>query len=500
MLPVINEPMEKLKNDLLSSIKRYDSTADIPIPEDPFSRVIGQERAVKFARVSAMQKRHLLLVGPPGTGKSLIARCISSILSPPKMQISVFHNPSKPERPILKIEKREDIVSKPAQKDVIGKIIDPSDAPIFVAEELGFRCSRCGETSNCDIDVCPYCGAGKLQSKIASNPFNDLVSLPRPSNIPNAKKFVKAEKRDPMGKKEIIIYEQYNVNKIRVLTQDELKKLSISTKDDRKILVNLERSTFVQATGASESELIGDIQHDPYGGHPEIGIPPFLRVVPGAVHSAHEGVLFIDELTSIDYRLQKSILTAMQDKFFPIVGRNTTSTGAIVRVDNVPCDFIFVGAMNITDLQEINPALRSRIRGEGYEVLLDVKMPDNEQNNAQLVQFVAQEIRKDRKIPHASREAVEKIIDEARRIAREVDSAPKSLTLRLRKLSGIVRLAGDNAVSENSYLIESRHVSEAINHAKTIEEQLFERYDKNWWKASSSDYSTRKLEGGRDYG
>ena len=246
--------------------------------------------------------------------------------------------------------------------------------------------------------------------------------------------------------------------------------------------------------------MLGDIQHDPYGGHPEIGIQPFLRVVPGAIHAAHEGVLFIDELTAIEYKLQKSVLTAMQDKFFPIVGRNTTSTGAIVRVDNVPCDFIFVGAMNIIDIGEVNPALRSRIRGEGYEVLLDVKMPDSEENNARLVQFVAQEIRKDRKIPHASRDAVDRIKDEARRIAKEVDNAPKSLTLRLRKLSGIIRLAGDNAVSENSYLIESRHVAEAINHAKTIEEQLFERYDKNWWKASTADYSTKRMEGGRESG
>ncbi|MCX6774221.1 MAG: ATP-binding protein, partial [Candidatus Micrarchaeota archaeon] len=392
MLPVINSPREKMNDILLKSIEKYDSTADIPIPEDPFSRIIGQERAVRFARVSAMQKRHLLLVGPPGTGKSLIARCISSILHPPKIQISVLHNPSKPERPILKLERREDMPSKPSQKDTIGKLIDPADAPIFVAEELGFRCSRCGEISNADIDICPFCGAGKLQSKIANNPFNDLVSLPKPSNIPNSKKFVKAEKRDPMGKKEILIYEQFGNNRIRILTQEEIKKISTSSKDDKKVLVALERSTFVQATGASESELLGDIQHDPYGGHPEIGIQPFLRVVPGAIHSAHEGVLFIDELTSIEYKLQRSILTAMQDKLFPIVGRNTTSTGAIVRVDNVPCDFIFVGAMNITDISEINPALRSRIRGEGYEVLLDVVMKDNEQNHAQLVQFIAQEI------------------------------------------------------------------------------------------------------------
>jgi ATP-dependent Lon protease len=345
------------------------------------------------------------------------------------------------------------------------------------------------------LGICPNCSAAKHSA--FSNPFNDLVAPVR--DIPSKKKFVKAEKRDSVGKKEIIIYEQFE-SKIRVLTQDEMKKATSNIKDEKKVLVPINRSTFVQATGASESELLGDIQHDPYGGHPEIGIPPFLRVIPGAVHSAHEGVLFIDELTSIDYSLQKSILTAMQDKNFPIVGRNTTSTGAIVRVDGVPCDFIFVGAMNVTDISEINPALRSRIRGDGYEVLLDVKVPDSEDYRARFVQFVAQEIVRDKRIPHAAKDAVDDIIKEARKIADSVDNAPKSLTLRLRKLSGIVRLSGDNAVSEGSPLIEKRHVAEAINHAKTIEEQLFDRYDKNWWKAGQADFSTKRMEKGSEFG
>ena len=145
-------------------------------------------------------------------------------------------------------------------------------------------------------------------------------------------------------------------------------------------------------------------------------------------------------------------------------------------------------------------ALRSRIRGEGYEVLLDVKVPDTEESRAKLVQFVAQEIIRDKKIPHATRGAVEDIIKEAKKIADSVDNAPKSLTLRLRKLSGIVRLSGDNAVSEGSALIEKRHVAEAINHAKTIEEQLFDRYDKNWWKASQSDFSMKRMERGSEFG
>ncbi|MFH1470824.1 MAG: ATP-binding protein, partial [Candidatus Micrarchaeota archaeon] len=46
----------------------YATTADIPLPDDPLKTIIGQEEAVKIARVVAKQKRNMLLVGPPGTG------------------------------------------------------------------------------------------------------------------------------------------------------------------------------------------------------------------------------------------------------------------------------------------------------------------------------------------------------------------------------------------------------------------------------------------------
>ncbi|MBI0582474.1 MAG: ATP-binding protein, partial [Methanomassiliicoccales archaeon] len=56
------------------SWRSFESTAQVSIPSDPLLRVIGQEEAVTLARIAAKQRRHLLLVGPPGTGKSMIAQ------------------------------------------------------------------------------------------------------------------------------------------------------------------------------------------------------------------------------------------------------------------------------------------------------------------------------------------------------------------------------------------------------------------------------------------
>ncbi len=67
----------------------------------------------------------------------------------------------------------------------------------------------------------------------------------------------------------------------------------------------------------------------------------------------------------------------MQERKFPIIGRNPQSAGASVRVDDVPTDFILVAACNIQDLQYILSPLRSRIIGNGYEILMEIAMPDN---------------------------------------------------------------------------------------------------------------------------
>ncbi len=472
--------------DLIDAYENFTTTEEIEIPKDPFKRIIGQEHAVRIAKIAAKQKRHILLVGPPGTGKSLIARAISSYLDKPKQQISVLNNPERPERPILKIENREDIArEKKFTFKEAGKIIDVREAPLLVTEELGYRCKRCGELSSPNAEYCNFCGARK--SGAPSTPFDDLfVGF---SSLGKLKR-IKTNRTTPDGKQETLIYEVFDENHIKVMTEKDLKSnMKNKIKTGKKVIVPLNRSLFVQVAGASESELLGDVQHDPYGGHPEIGIPPYLRVVPGAIHEAHEGVLFIDELSVLSYSLQKSILTAMQEKKFPITGRNSTSTGAIVRVEDVPCDFTLVGAINVNDLQNLTPALRSRIRGDGYEILIETHVKDNKKNRALFAQFVAQEIIKDGKIPHATREAVLEIIKKAKQMAKEIDNE-NGLTLRLRSLAGLIKLAGDIAKTENSEYIEKKHVKEAMNYALTIEEQLSEKYD-NWWKASTSDYVTK---------
>jgi ATP-dependent Lon protease len=202
--------------------------------------------------------------------------------------------------------------------------------------------------------------------------------------------------------------------------------------------------------------------------------------------------LFVDELPHLGH-LQRYILTGMQEKRFPITGRNPQSAGASVRVDNVPCDFIFVGACNIQDLPHIMSPLRSRINGGGYEVLVETVMPDTDENRFKIARFIAQEIVMDARIPHANRESVVVVIEEARKRAKLVDGKDKALTLRLRELGGLIRAAGDVAVVEEAKLIEARHMKEALRRARPVEEQIKERYG-SYMGGLSSDVSTSEKE------
>ncbi|HEV2231518.1 MAG TPA: ATP-binding protein [Thermoplasmata archaeon] len=457
------------------------STEDIPIPSDPLGRVIGQEKAVEIARIAAYQRRHLLLVGPPGIGKSMTAQALALHLDRPLTEIRVVHNPENPERPTVELVSGDEVhKEQETARSVEGELIAPKDAPASVAERLGYRCPRCSFYSLPAERYCPSCGNLKQLVPGAGgsgNPFRDLVGGILELTVSpggNPQESVRTT-RLRNGVEEVVAYERGG-DMIKVLDQRALeRRRNLQHESPRKVLVKLERNSFILATGASETELLGDVRHDPYGGHPQLGTLPYERVIPGAIHEAHEGVLFLDELPHLGH-LQRHILTAMQEKRFPITGRNPQSGGAAVRVDNVPCDFILVAASNIQDLPQILSPLRSRIAGGGYEVLLETAMPDTEANRVRLAQFCAQEIATDGRIRPATHDAVVEIIREARRRAEILDGRRNALTLRLRELGGLIRTAGDLATVGGSEFIEASHLKEALQRARSIEEQIREVY------------------------
>ena len=83
---------------------RFDTTADIPIPESLIDQVIGQEHAVDVIKKAATQRRHVMMIGSPGTGKSMLAKAMSELLPKEEMQdIMVYPNQEDNNNPIIRV-------------------------------------------------------------------------------------------------------------------------------------------------------------------------------------------------------------------------------------------------------------------------------------------------------------------------------------------------------------------------------------------------------------
>jgi Lon-like ATP-dependent protease len=113
-------------------------------------------------------------------------------------------------------------------------------------------------------------------------------------------------------------------------------------------------------------------------------------------------------------------------------------------------------------------------------------IPDSQENREKIVRFIAQEVAKDEKIGHFSKEAIGEILHEAqRRAGRQLH-----LSLRLRELGGLVRVAGDIARELEEEIITAEHVIKAKTIAKPLEQQIADRYVER-----RKDYKTYSIEG-----
>jgi Lon-like ATP-dependent protease len=400
----------------LSDDNKVDTTAKIDVPELIIDQVIGQDHAVEVVKKAASQRRHVMMIGTPGTGKSLLAKAMAELL--PK-------------------EELEDIMAYPNMEDLnnpkIREVPAGKGREIVMAHKLEAR--KKAQTRNMLMMMFVF-GIVMYSFYVGQLLWGIIAAI-----------MILMLTRQFMPKEELMI-----------------PKLIVSN-------FQKEHAPYIDATGTHAGALLGDVRHDPFqsGG---LETPAHDRVEGGDIHKAHKGVLFIDEINTLRIESQQSLLTALQEKEYAITGQSERSSGALVKTEPVPCDFIMVAAGNLDAVEKMHPALRSRIKGYGYEIFMRDSIEDTPENREKLVRFVAQEVVGDGHIPHFDMGAVDEVIREARRRA----GRKGHLTLKLRDLGGLVRVAGDIARAEGVEVTTAKHVLAAKKMARSIEQQLADSY------------------------
>ncbi|MFL2958118.1 MAG: ATP-dependent protease LonB [Candidatus Thalassarchaeaceae archaeon] len=435
-------PVEEWIKDI-----KMGSTADVPIPTKLVDRVIGQEAAAIVIRKAAEQRRHVIMVGEPGTGKSMLARSMTEFLPKEHLEdILVYRNIDDENEPRVR--------TVPAGRG--SRILSERKAQVRIQKE---------KTNRTLLFIALVVGSALLLATISSG---DILTFIFGS---------------------FLLIFGYFFLRTRLTAGEEANMPKLLIKHDTN-----EEPPFVDATGTLAGALLGDVRHDPFQSGADLATPAHERVEPGAVHRANKGVLYIDEIRMLRMEEQQALLVAMQERKLSISGRSERSSGALTKSEPVPSDFILIAAGNLDGIQQMHPALRSRIRGYGYEVYVNTDMKDTVRNRRRLIRFIAQEINNEqskssgKSIPHFDADSTSLILKEAQRRS----GRRGKLSLRLRELGGLVRIAGDLAAEEGATLTRAEHVVRARMIAKPLEQQVADRYIER-----QSDYSMLVNSGNR---
>jgi ATP-dependent Lon protease len=405
---------------------KYKTTADITVDKNVINQVIGQDEAVKIISKAAKQRRHVFLIGAPGTGKSMLGIAMAQLLPKEKLVDTIgFPNANDENQPLIRVVPAGKGRQLVAQAKTESKSGQRSQTFLLLIVLVIISIIPWWAWKSGQLPDVVY-AASLIASMLFLIGFIIILNVSR--KMANGKVGVPKVIVDNFGKKQ---------------------------------------APFMDATGAHAGALLGDVLHDPFqsGG---LGTPAHERIVAGMIHKAHMGVLFLDEISTLAPASQQELLTALQDGKFPITGQSERSAGAMVRTEAVPCNFIMIAAGNYDSIAKMHPALRSRIQGYGYEVYMKDTFKDTQEHRDKIVVFIAQEVANDKRIPHFDKSAVESIIEEARRRANRKDH----LTLRFRELGGMIRAAGDIALERKAKFVTSKDVENAKVVSRPLEQQI----------------------------
>src|SRR3989338_8500273 len=250
------------------------STAEIKIPKNIVDQVVGQENAINIIKKASKQHRHVLLIGNPGTGKSLIGQALAELMPMEKLvDVLVYPNITDENTPLIKtVPKGQGRQIMTRAKIQAMSSFKNQNIIMFIVIII--------------ISLIPYY---LWKTKQISDVVYAASMISSMVFVVGFILFINLGKRMKIGENQAVIPK---------LLIDNFEK-----KD----------APFIDGTGAHAGALLGDCLHDPLqsGG---LGTPPHERLIPGLIHKANNGVLFIDEIATLSLKSQQELLTAIQEK------------------------------------------------------------------------------------------------------------------------------------------------------------------------------------------
>jgi len=471
----------------------FEDTSQISIPKDPIERVIFQDKAKTAIRKIAQNKGHILMVGRPGTGKSMLANMFNDVLD---KSMGDYLRP------------KEAIVGYPGRdkNHILFAYEDPESV-----DDLLSSLNNDLESAKNSIDDFSLSDQIKSVSRVKKWLLGaTAVSAVAGIYFPPA--FIAT---GLTGIGSIFMYMQENNHKAQEKIQRETA--GSGRQNSLKHLHDLipevlydprkDKGLMARISEPNARNMKGGFRHDPYQSG-NLHTPAHKRAYLGA--HAKAPIVYIDELkTLVKIGYMSDLLEIMQNKEYILEGGKETGSGAADKSENsLKADNIIIACCNHDTLEylqaEGDGSFLSRIEDKGEIIQMESAVPENEETIKQVAQYIKQEIENLNKefqtswgeviekeghvgvrvrsefilgkpLPFNykleardfSRSAVLEIIKELR--CRASDSKLSGI---LRPVNGIIKSAEFEAIYENSPLVEPKHVRRALEEHLSLEGAL----------------------------
>jgi len=477
----------------------FEDTSQIAIPEDPIDRVIFQDKAKRAIRKIAQNRGHILMVGRPGTGKSMLANMFKEVL---EQSLGDYLRP------------KEAIIAYPGKDKNHVRIAYEDPEKIEHLLDMFMKAIESAKDSVEEFSL-----ADQIQSSRRAKQGLFLAAvIGTAAGIFFPAAFVIA---GLTGMGAIFMYMQENNHKAQEKIQREShsdRRNAVKHLDDMvpDILYDprKDKDLMARISEPDARNMKGGFRHDPYQSG-NLETPCHKRTYLGA--HAKSPIIYIDELkTLIKVGYMAELLEIMQNKQYILEGGRNTGSGAADRSENhLRADNIIVACCNHDTLQHLQEegegAFLSRIEDKGEIIQMESAVSETAENIRQVAQYVKQEVINlgkefkdswgeviakegyesvkqrseyifgktlpdDFKLQEREicRSAVLEIIKELR--CRASDGKLSGI---LRPINGIIKSAEFEAIFENAPLVKARHVRKALKEHLSLEGGLSKEFNEH---------------------